>query len=80
MGYQERAFSRGWYYVCMICDILCGTGKFQVELSSEVIIPWKWIQRPCTSGKPGKQEKGLGIILEIENEGADSRAKHAHFC
>lgn len=28
--------------------------------------------------KAWKQEEGLGILLEIENEGAESRAEHAH--
>ena len=41
----------------MIDDIFRGTGKFQVELSSEVVIPWKWIQGPCTNGKPGSKKK-----------------------
>ena len=41
----------------MICDIFCGTEKFEVELSIEVVIPWKRIQGPCTSGKPGSKKK-----------------------
>lgn len=52
MGYQERAFSRGWRDVRMIYNILCRTRNFQVELSSEVITPRKGVQRPSTNGNP----------------------------
>ncbi len=52
MGDQERAFRRGWCYVCMMCDVLGGTRCFQIEFSSEVVVPRKWIKRPSTSGQP----------------------------
>ena len=45
----------------MIYDVFCGTGNFQVELLSEVVIPRKRMQRPCKSGSPGIKEEDLDI-------------------
>ena len=59
MSYQERAFGPRWGYVRMKGDSLCGMRKFQIELSSEVIIPRKRISRPCCIGEPVNGEETL---------------------
>lgn len=57
MGCEEGAFSGGWYYVCMMCDSFGGTRNLEIKLSSEVVVPRKRTQSPCSSGKPGMKKR-----------------------